>query len=283
MKILFLAPWKYYDAAELFLDRAFRSLGHTTVRAATLKRTELDKMTDVDLSIVYQGLERRWVNCGDVDLLPGIKACYLMDSYKRFKDKRSDQVIEFEKGWDIILHAHHSPLEQQDSRVYFFPVGFDPQTHYWDGKPEVENIDTCFIGTSHSTRKWMLDEKILIYGNDWGTGFWRPIYNEEKRKELKHVKINLNQHFPGDTVNMRQFELPAMRRFMLTDIAWPFADGKEVATYNGTPEDFRKQAAYWLEDAELRNKIAEAGYKAVQAHSYLERAKELLRRLQKYG
>lgn len=278
MKILIMAPWHYHDAAELFMDRAFRALGHETVRARSLDDKQTKEMAKtIDLTIVYQGLERRWVNSGDVDLLPGKKACYLMDSYKRFRDKRANQEIEFEKSWDIILHAHHSPLEQQDSRVHFLPVAFDPQTHYWDGKEEWENIDVCFIGTGHSSRKWMLDEKIMIFGNDWGGPFWQAIYGEDKRRQLKFVKVNLNQHFPGDTVNMRQFELPAMHRFMLTDTPWPFVDGKEVATFNGTPEDFRKQAAYWLEDAEQRKKVAEAGYKAVQPHSYKERAIELLK------
>jgi len=277
VQILIMAPWKYFDAAELFMARGFSQLGHQVFKARnlTVERVKQDYQ-DIDITLVYQGLERRWQNLADVEGLPGNKkAVMLMDNYLRFQDRRSDQGVEFAAAWDFIFHAHHSPLED-DPRVQFLPVAFDPETHYWDGEKEQKTIDVCFIGTAHPSRMWMANERMMIYGNDWGP-FHEPIYGERKRKEIKHVKINLNAHFPGDTVNMRQFEILAMHGFLLTDSGWSFIDGKEVAVYDGKPLDYRKQVAYWLEDENERERIAEAGYKAVQPHTYKERAKELLK------
>ena len=69
-----------------------------------------------------------------------------------------------------------------------------------------------------------------------------------------------------------------MHGFLLSDTAWPFEDGEEIVTYKD-PEDCKKQVAYWLEEEDEREKIAEAGYRAALNYSYANRIKELLREI----
>lgn len=279
MKMLMVAPFVYNDSTEDFLANGFRELGWKVVRQQTrFLREAPDPDSDIALTFVVKSSPL------PVDQLPGKTMLYVLDNLVRKPEQlRQSSYDRIEKEWagaaqyDHILLAHELPGTEGSSIYRFFPVGYDPSTHYWDGKGLPKTTDVCFIGTCHRpSREWITHiPNIEIYGNDWDALRY-PIYNVEKRRQVYQTKVNINQHIPHDTVNMRQFEVTAMHGFLLSDTAWPFEDGKEIATYKD-PKDCKKQVAYWLEEEDEREKIAEAGHKAVQQYSYADRIKLLLR------
>ncbi len=260
--VLLVAPFVYNDSTEEFLANGFRELGWEVICQKTrFMRASPD--SDIALTFVVKGCPI------PAEQLPGKTMLYLLDNLTR----KPEQLIGADK-YDHILLAHEHGAYMP--RFKFFPVGYDPSTHFWDGTGLPKTTDVCFIGTCHRpSREWIMQiPNIEIYGNDWDALRY-PIYNVSKRKQVYQTKVNINHHIPHDTVNMRQLEVPAMHGFLLSDTAYPFKDGKEIATYKD-PEDCKKQVAYWLEEDDEREKIAEAGYKAALKYSYANRIKELL-------
>jgi len=291
--VLLVAPFIYNDSAEDFLANGFRELGWTVICQKTqFMQAAPEPSSDIAMTFVVKGTYTLAASSILVDQLPGQTVLYLMDNLTRKPEQHGPSVeivdlIEYQQSveavfgqngacdkYDHILLAHDPDLFDYPFKL--FPVGYDPSTHYWDGRGLPKTTDVCFIGTCHRpNREWIAQiPNIEIYGNNW-SALRYPIYNVSKRKQVYQTKVNINQHLPNDTANMRQFEIPAMHGFLLSDTAWPFEDGKEVVTYKD-PEDCKKQVAYWLEEEDEREKIAEAGYRACLKHSYANRIKELL-------
>lgn len=265
-KAVVIAPFVYIDSTEEFLANGLRELGWEVVCRSS--QSQEVPARDIDMSLVVK-------HCSyPVEQLPGKKVLYLLDNLSR----KPELALEASKKYDRIMIAHHDLIENEDSRFYFLPVGYDPRTHFWTGFNPSKTTDVCFIGTCHPSREWIKRiPDIEIYGNSWDAVRY-PIYNIEKREQIYRTKINVNQHFPHDTINMRFYELLACHAFQLSDKTIPpFEDGKHLALYHNE-EDFRKQVAYWLENENERERIAEAGYyRVMQSHTYKERMRELLK------
>ncbi len=263
-KAVIIAPFVYTDSTEEFLANGLREVGWEVVCQKTQYLREAPD-GDTALTLVVK-------QCPfPAEQLPGKKVLYLLDNLTR----KPELAFEACKAYDHVMLAHHDKIEDEDSRFYFLPVGYDPRTHFWAGFNPPKTTDVCFIGTCHPSREWIKRiPGIEIYGNSWDAVRY-PIYNIEKREQVYHTKINVNQHFPHDTVNMRQFEIAAMCGFLLSDQAWPFEESVEVAFYRNE-QDFKAQVAYYLEDEDEREVITKNGYEAVRKHSYAERMREML-------
>ena len=88
-------------------------------------------------------------------------------------------------------------------------------------------------------------------------------------------KQNLGSH------NMRTFEVPGCGGFLLTlrseEQLEFFEEEKEIACFS-TLEELQDKIKFYLPREELRHKIAEAAHmKVAQGHTYLDRAKRVLK------
>lgn len=188
------------------------------------------------------------------------------------------------------------------NKVDYLPFGFDPDLHYPINPVSREKTlyynDLVFIGNWDKEREgWLKHLKDFDLGI-WGGDYWRwrcrdkdlrrlwrkkAIYGEEMSKVLNSSKISLNilRLQNKGSINMRTFELPACKVFVLAERSLEakefFQEDKE-AVYFSTPEELRDKAKYYLRHEEERNKIAQAGYRrcVTSGYSYLERAKKIL-------
>lgn len=83
----------------------------------------------------------------------------------------------------------------------------------------------------------------------------------------------------GCAHSMKTFEIPACGGFMLTN--WTkeqaefFEDDKDCVFFH-TQEEMLDRAKYYISHDAQRRRIAEAGHAAVQPHSYVVRARQIL-------
>jgi len=191
-------------------------------------------------------------------------------------------------------------------RVEHLPFGYDPQIHYpievSEEEKKIYGSDVAFIGSWDDKReKWLsclLDYGLKIWGSAWqkaGPNLrqkWqsREAVAEEFSKVCNSAKIILNiirqqnSEYPGHNIsshNMRTFEVPACGGFLLsvrTDEAKSFFEEDKEAAYFSSPEELKEKLDFYLENEELRNKIAEGGYKKIlnSDYAYADRAKKII-------
>lgn len=99
-------------------------------------------------------------------------------------------------------------------------------------------------------------------------------------------KVGLNLMRPQNSFshNMKTFEIPAMGGFMLaprtTEHSIFFEEGKQVAYYDDL-EELREKAIYYVKHNEERVAMtSSAQRKALAEHTYRERMRELLSKLE---
>jgi len=194
-------------------------------------------------------------------------------------------------------------LDEGARRVEYLPFAFDPEFHFPDQSPKEAPIssvyDVIFIGTWDREREEVLekisDYNLAIWGNNWHSvrknsplrKCWMGSakYGPQMAKIVSSAKIVLNlvrkQNRPAH--NMRTFEIPACRGFMLaTDTPEQkefLAEGRE-AVYFTDISDLREKIDYYLRNSEEREKIAKAGYQKVQKETYLKRMEKVIQVLE---
>lgn len=176
-------------------------------------------------------------------------------------------------------------------RVHVMPFGCDPSLHH-PSPSTVKKTDVCFVGTYDRRRARTLKAikdipNSYVYGPYWNLflrSMARPaVWGEEMTHTLNSSKIILNIHVESDlglAPNMRTFEVPACRGFLLTDrarnIEKYYVPGKEIVCYDDAKE-LTELAKYYLHNDEEREEISLRGYERSMAdHSYEKRMKQLL-------
>jgi spore maturation protein CgeB len=192
------------------------------------------------------------------------------------------------------------PLKNAGARrVEYLPFAFDPELHFpvgiSDQEREDRGNDVAFIGTWEKEREeWLehlTDYDLAIWGNQWekmkrGSPLrkkWRgdvAIANDYSCVcSASKIVLNFIRKQNGDAHNMRTFEVPACRGFMLTTRTKEqcefFEEGVEVACFD-TPQELRRKVDQFLSDEGMRKKFSSAAYEKVQAQTYLERANVIL-------
>ena len=184
-------------------------------------------------------------------------------------------------------------------RVEYLPFACDPDLHcpvtISDEERKIYGSDVALIGTWEQEReKWLeplADFDLAIWGNLWEkTKAGLPLKRKWKGRAAIGVEfskvcvaskivLNLIRKQNGDAHNMRTFEVPACRGFILTTRTKEqlefFEEGKEIACFE-TPEELRMRLNQYLPDEGQRRKISAAAYEKAQAHTYSERVKTIL-------
>ena len=184
-------------------------------------------------------------------------------------------------------------------QVEYLPFAYDQKLHYpltiSEEEKNIYGSDVAFIGSWDKEREeWLQnlsDYDLAIWGNAWGKlkhgsqlkKKWkgREVVGEDFSKVCNASKIVLNliRKQNGNAHNMRTFEVPACQGFMLTtrteEQCRLFTEDREIACF-GTPEELKMKIDYYLSQDELRSNISSNAYKKVKAHTYFERAKQIL-------
>lgn len=181
-------------------------------------------------------------------------------------------------------------------QVVYFPFAFDDKVFYpieiTDQEKKHYLYDVCFVGTWEPERERWLTQlcktlptlNLAIWGNDWAKHITSdsPLATKIKGQaiyglQLQHIfaqsKIVLNfirqQNIQAH--NMRTFEVPACKAFLLTQ--WThdqahilFKEGESIACFS-TIHDLSHKIRYYLEHESERKIIAHNGFVCAQSYT----------------
>ena len=155
-------------------------------------------------------------------------------------------------------------------------------------------IDVAFVGTHSPGRQDVVAGLQEFDTHVYGSAAWRaaPIdpsrvhpgaFGPRTNEVYNRARINLNVHRwvgEGSAINLRLFEVPAARRFLLTDwveeIDGAYRPDEHVVCWR-TMGELREKVAYYLAHADERREIAARGHEHfLRHHTYEVRARELL-------
>jgi hypothetical protein len=247
---------KYPCSIEQYYGRALEQLGHKIF----IDRFEEDFNYPVDLSIVV-----KW--CRHPYSLGHPSVLIFTDLTTRFQE----YYYSIQKFFDYIFLVHNEPLVD-NKRIFYLPVAYDPAEHYY--VESKKDIDCLFIGTNHPCRSFLKNIQLITrYGNEWGDTC--DVYGGEFRVLCSRAKIIVNQHYPGDTTNMRDYEAMNFHVVILTDKT-PFSIG--TILYENK-ENLEMKIQYFLEHEDERQQMAEQAYKTITTgkYTYKDRMEEMLR------
>jgi spore maturation protein CgeB len=205
--------------------------------------------------------------------------------------------LEIRQHYDVAFTNERRSAKALDA--HYLPHAYNPEVHTPDG-PKAHAADVVFIGS------WFDERRDLFNGVDWtGIDFvWRGhdlsdtatdvVPNAEAAAYYRSTKISLNQHRTttshgsgqhirpdeAESLGPRAYEIPACGGFMLCDDSreelWDVY-GEWAATYRANDSaDLERQVKHWLAHPDRREETARAMRDAVRAHSWVNRAKQVL-------
>jgi len=209
----------------------------------------------------------------------------------------------------VIVYSHElvDVFERMGARRAV-PLGFaadiDLHQPYLDnGDADLRNADISFIGNWRPEREAFLEQLADFNLVIWGSYYWnkrtrprsplrkfwagRTAEGQEFARAVSASKISLNIlgpiSWPGP--NMRTFELPACRAFVLSErhpgVTQYFKEDLSIVYYSSV-EEVREKLNYYLQEEVARKKIAQAGYETIiyGGNTYVDRAKTIIEWLQ---
>jgi spore maturation protein CgeB len=187
--------------------------------------------------------------------------------------------------------------EEGIARIQHLRSAADPEVFFPLPRARCK-IDVAFVGTHSPGRESVV---VALQGFDthvYGSAAWRTapihasrvhpgVFGTRTNEVFNSARINLNVHRwfgQGSAMNLRLFEVPASRGFLLTDwvaeIDGAYRPGEHVVCWR-TPEELRAKVAYYLAHEDERREIAARGHEHfLRHHTYAVRARELLGHLE---
>lgn len=173
---------------------------------------------------------------------------------------------------DIVLNAIESHSKFFNKfKTFYIPNAYPDDLI--DFKPNINKIyDVGFCGNYVNRADWInsipnIKKDIFVIGEDMVNA-------------INSYKIHFNRNM-ADDINSRTFETLGCKTFLLTNetenLSKLFKIGEHLDTYT-TKENLLDKIKYYLNNDDLRNKIAENGYNfAKQNHTYLNRADNIIK------
>jgi spore maturation protein CgeB len=203
--------------------------------------------------------------------------------------------------WDAVLiwsqDLANRLTEKGVKKTLFHSFCTDVQYHFPQKQPE-PIYDVAFIGNWDSSRKReqylkaICQYRLGIWGSDyWITHCWETSLKScckgmcayaEIPNILGSSKIGLNILRPQNEMghNIRTFEIPATGTLMLSERSQEllklFEEDRE-AVYFSSPDELNQKVEYLLQNPNLIQSIAEAGYKKALRYTISERVTEITR------
>ncbi|MDC7689664.1 CgeB family protein [Vogesella indigofera] len=192
--------------------------------------------------------------------------------------------------------------------AHHFPFGANHELYK---RLDVEKIyDVSFVGGWHPYRQWLIEKirksgiNVHTFGSGWKNGI---VPHEEMVKIFNQSKINLNLSNSSnwdarylissprgllsrlrskktvEQLKARHFEIAATSSFQLSyyveGLESYYKIGKEIGIFADI-DDLVEKVHYYLEDSELRENVANAGYtRTLQEHSFEARFGKVFREI----
>ena len=183
------------------------------------------------------------------------------------------------------------------TRIQHLRSAADPEVFF--PLPDARDaVDVVFVGTHSPGRESVVAGLQEFDTHVYGSGAWRASRIDPSRvhpgafgaltnEVFNRARINLNVHRwfgQGSAMNLRLFEVPAARGFLLTDwvaeIDAAYRADEHVVCWR-TMSELRAKVAYYLAHEDERRDIAARGYEHfLRHHTYEIRVRELLDHLQ---
>ena len=220
---------------------------------------------------------------------PSPNAYWVSDAHLGYKYR-----MEMAKKFDKVFVCQKEFIEPfvrdgvDRHKIVYLPHAFEPDCY----KPYeiINKWDWSFIGYLNSQHRIDLLDRLTREVPNWYLG-WRnpsaPGYNslDDIARKLSQSKVGVNYSIKKD-LNMRVFETMGTKTCLLTDDIEPihefFKDGQHLALFKNEDEAVEKLKNLIAND-DLRQSIAEAGYKEVLAnHTYRRRMEVVLKECLNY-
>jgi spore maturation protein CgeB len=214
-----------------------------------------------------------FVFCGGTEMLERLRGCGL---------RREPTWLPF--ACDPEKHKP-AALSEEDRKLYACDIAFVGSLHrgLYPGRIEaLESLADLDLGVWGPGADSLPDDspvKKRVRGGETPPAVWRKIYSCAKIVLCSHY-VDSAGGLPSYQASPRVYEAMACGAFVLADrrkdIDSLFAEGKELAVFDGIAA-LREKAAHYLAHDEQRIAIAKRGQAAVLArHTYLDRVKQLL-------
>lgn len=265
-------------------QKALASLGHDVMVIGGDKAERCDlRKYNADLVMVHETLGNRHLPHG-IEKTGAVTVFYSVDVHLNLYWHR-----EFAQVFDYVFVTQKDYVARLGhENAYWLPWAIDPQIFYDKGMERIHDI--AFVGTLNSVRRKRasiieaLSRRFPV--TTAGEDPSRRITQQEIATLYSQAKIVVNESIYHE-VNFRVFEATACGAMLLTErtgngLADLFHDGMEMIVFD--QRDFLEKAACYLEQSELRTKIAENGKRrTLTEHTIDARAKTLLRTLDAAG
>ena len=289
-----------------FIWKYFRFIYFIFIRKKIIKYI-VNSSKKYDLIIIFKGL---YIN---KDFLSEIKKksndskiidIFTDDPFKinYFKDISNKNILETIPYFDHIFIYSRVILKKlrrkyPKNRFSYLPFGYDSVVHknLKQKRNNTVKYDLSFIGTADDERYEIikrLDEfKIILAGNGWNNyelgkniKYVKEVNFKNFSKLLKISKVSLNilRKQNERSHNMKTFEIPSMGGLMITNRTFEqnfyFPENKASLMYSNIKElklKIRKINNY----SKKNNNIQKRSYLIVKKHSYIERAKYLVKKI----
>lgn len=175
----------------------------------------------------------------------------------------------------VVLAQNKFKPHYTDYKTFYLPLGFDEKIH--KPMPEVvEEFDIGFIGNLTYPRRKRLFDMLSL---NFKTYHAERLFGEDYTRALNRCKIIFNCAMDND-VNMRFFEALGIGKLLMTDHLLEnreFGKPDEHFVEYNNGKDLIEKVQYYLDNEEIRNKIAIHGHKyALNHHTYTHRLNTLI-------
>jgi hypothetical protein len=171
-------------------------------------------------------------------------------------------------------------------RVFWLPLGCDPEHHYSEERAEV-TYDIAFVGSTHFYINSQRARRILVLSEHFQLGLFYGLGSVEMAEAYGQSRLIFNASIACD-VNMRVFEALATGRPLVTNreaeangLFELFEDGVHLISYDD--EDLVSQVQHYLSNPEAARAIGEAGREEVLSrHTYAHRVQTIFQTLREH-
>jgi spore maturation protein CgeB len=188
-------------------------------------------------------------------------------------------------------------------QVHYLPFAADPDLHsippFAEDSATAIRFELGFIGTWRPEREALLERMDEFNLAIWGGKYWSTRTNRSGRVRNRWaggeligpqvvaasaetaVMLNILDPITWPGPNMRSFELPACRAFVLSSrspaILEIFEEGRDLECFD-SPEEAIDKVRFYLTRSSDRIRIAQNGYERVigGGHTYVDRAKTIV-------
>ena len=260
-----------------------------------------------DLIIIFKGL---YINQNFISLIKKISNnskiidIFTDDPFKTnyFKDISNENILKTIPNLDHIFIYSKVILKKlkkkyPKNKISYLPFGYDSVVHKNQKKNVNNNVkyDLSFIGTADDERyeiiKRLGEFKIILAGNGWknyklkkNITYVKEVNFKNFSKLLKSsgVSLNILRKQNEKSHNMKTFEIPSMGGLMITNRTTEqnhfFPENKASLMY-GNIRELKLKIRKINNSYKKNNKIQKRSYAIVKKHSYVERAKYLLKKI----